>query len=92
MRREYFMAEDCPQCGQKDEPDRWLGARMGSTMWGHNYSCCSDKCGHAYLTNPKRIERDKAAARERINELRRHAYALERELERTESPSEDSPR
>lgn len=31
--------QDCPVCGKKE------GAFMGSTSWGHNYSCCSDSCG-----------------------------------------------
>lgn len=43
--RQYHMAADCPVCGDKDEKDAWRGARMGSTAWGHNFPCCSDKCG-----------------------------------------------
>lgn len=30
---------DCPGCGAKE------GGYMGSTAWGHNITCCSDKCG-----------------------------------------------
>lgn len=29
----------CPEC---DKPG---GAIMGSSRWGHNFSCCSDGCG-----------------------------------------------
>ena len=36
--REY-KNEDCPNCGAKE------GATMSSSEWGHNISCCSDKCG-----------------------------------------------
>lgn len=57
--KQYEMAEDCPQCGQKDEPYKWKGARMGSTSWGHDYMCCSDACGIAFKTNPKRLEMDR---------------------------------
>lgn len=55
----YYMANDCPNCGEKDEAWKWKGARMGSTKWGHNYSCCSDKCGFEFLNNPKRKELDR---------------------------------
>lgn len=38
--REYEMKhDDCPICGLKE------GATMGSSRWGHNYTCCSDECG-----------------------------------------------
>ena len=40
MFREFdYIREDCPVCGKKE------GATTGATSWGHNYSCCSDKCG-----------------------------------------------
>ena len=52
----YNLVEDCPECGQKDELNKWGGARMSSTEWGHSYSCCSEKCGIAFATNPKRFE------------------------------------
>lgn len=44
-RRRYYMAHDCPQCGAKDAPGEWGGARMSSSAWGHDFSCCSDECG-----------------------------------------------
>ena len=44
IRRE---APSCPNCGKPDS------ARMGSTEWGHGYSCCSDRCGKRLA---KRIE------------------------------------
>lgn len=31
--------DDCPNCGVVNS------AYMGSSVWGHNYSCCSDDCG-----------------------------------------------
>lgn len=45
MERQYWMAHDCPNCGEKDERGQWKGARMGSTAWNHSWACCSDKCG-----------------------------------------------
>lgn len=50
--RVEYPAPDCPNCGQKDEGNK-LGARMSSTTWGHNYSCCSDACGRRLA---KRLE------------------------------------
>jgi predicted nucleic acid-binding Zn ribbon protein len=52
------MAEDCPVCGEKDAPDSWRGARMGSTSWGHDYMCCSDECGRKYANSRERYQRD----------------------------------
>ena len=63
------MAADCPQCGQKDEPHKWKGARMGSTSWGHDYMCCSDACGIAFKTNPKRLEMDREKIKSKIAAL-----------------------
>lgn len=60
--RQYFLAEDCPVCGCKDEPETWGGARMSSSRWGHNFACCSDKCG---LELAKRLQaQEKAFKRE----------------------------
>jgi len=71
--RRYHLADDCPQCGQKDEPHMWKGARMGSTSWGHDYMCCSEACGVAFKSNPKRLEMD----REKIKiEIRNLQYKL----------------
>lgn len=41
----YLLAADCPVCGCKDAKDEWVGARMWSTEWRHDFPCCSDKCG-----------------------------------------------
>ena len=67
--KQYWMAEDCPNCGQKDELDKWKGARMGSTSWGHDYMCCSDACGTAFKTNPKRLKMDRAKIKSQIKAL-----------------------
>jgi YHS domain-containing protein len=71
--RQYWMAHDCPQCGQKDAPNTWRGARMSSSCWGHNYSCCSDACGKAFATNPRRFEMERA---ELIEQKSRLEYAI----------------
>jgi hypothetical protein len=42
---EYYIAPDCPNCGEKDSYGAWRGARMGSSKWGHGYPCCSNACG-----------------------------------------------
>jgi hypothetical protein len=34
-----YHAPPCPGCGKED------AARMGSSAWGHNLSCCGDVCG-----------------------------------------------
>jgi len=52
--RQYHFADDCPNCGEKDELNKWKGARMGATKWGHDYLCCSDKCGYEFLNSEKR--------------------------------------
>ncbi len=47
------MADDCPNCGQKDSEGAWEGARSGSSEWGHPFMCCSNACG---IRLGKRIE------------------------------------
>lgn len=44
----YWMAHSCPNCGLKDSEDSWSGARMISSEWGHDFSCCSDECGFEF--------------------------------------------
>lgn len=73
--RTYWMAPDCPNCGQKDEPHTNKGARMGCSDWGHNYSCCSDKCGREFLNS----EKHRAMERDR---LKQQIAALEHQLKR----------
>jgi len=63
VKKPYWMVQDCPNCGQKDEEGKYLGARMSSTEWGHNYSCCSEKCGREFLNS----ENHKALERQRIH-------------------------
>ena len=46
--KRYHMAHDCPNCGCKDELNKWGGARMHSSVWVHSFSCCSDECGIAF--------------------------------------------
>lgn len=41
---------NCPNCGKE------CGACCGSTDWGHNISCCSDKCGIAIGAKLKKNE------------------------------------
>lgn len=83
MKDQYWMAEDCPQCGEKDEEWKWKGARTGSTDWGHKYSCCSEKCGLAYRDNPKRHQRDVAILlrqRDALNRAIRESRRAEKRL------------
>lgn len=53
MDQRYLMAADCPVCGEKDEKDQWLGARMLASDWGHDFPCCSDTCGVELLEQIK---------------------------------------
>jgi len=39
MYRQQPVREPCPNCGAPK------GAIMGSSNWGHNITCCGDKCG-----------------------------------------------
>ena len=55
----YWMAHDCPSCGKKDEHGQWSGARMWSSTWGHDFSCCSESCGVAFATVVKEKEQTK---------------------------------
>lgn len=72
----YWLAEDCPQCGQKDSPGAWKGARVsGGAGVKHRFSCCSEACLLAYNDDPKRIEREREL-------LRSQRRALDGEIER----------
>jgi hypothetical protein len=57
MDKPYWMAHDCPQCGAKDEPHTWGGARMGCSTWGHYFMCCSDACGEAFAEKHRELEK-----------------------------------
>lgn len=74
--KRYFMAPDCPVCGQKDEEWKWLGARMGSTAWGHNYSCCSDACGIAFKDSSARYQMELQSVEHQIAGLKSKAAEL----------------
>ena len=66
----YRFAKSCPQCGQEDEEGKYKGARMGSTRWGHDFSCCSDECGYAFANNPKLKEAKALILQDKINSLK----------------------
>ena len=68
MNKLYILADDCPNCGEKDEPHLWKGARMGSTSWGHSFLCCSDKCGYEFLNSPEHKRRMRERLQEEIRE------------------------
>lgn len=72
----------CPQCGER-------GAFMGSTIWGHGYQCCSDKCGMAFKTNPKRVQLDIESLREEQAMLRHSMRHLKAELKMLQQPALD---
>ena len=79
MRKLYYWAADCPVCGEKDEEYQYKGARMGSTAWGHDYLCCSDKCGFAFKDSPKRRKMDMAKLVEKRNSINRQIKNLGQE-------------
>ena len=49
----------CANCGKID------GGYMGSTAWGHNYRCCSDRCGFRLK---KRIENGMYIDKEKVTQ------------------------
>lgn len=62
--RQYYMAHDCPHCGDKDAQGKWGGARMSSTEWPHRFTCCSDACGVAFGEKYKELEKTKKGRKE----------------------------
>ncbi|WP_186145985.1 hypothetical protein [Burkholderia gladioli] len=64
MRKPYLMTHDCPHCGEKDEPDAWMGARMSSSEWGHDFCCCSDACGRAFAEKHRELEKTRKGRRQ----------------------------
>ena len=58
------MAHDCPHCGDKDAQGKWGGARMMSTLWPHDFSCCSDACGKAFGVKWLGLEETKKGRKE----------------------------
>lgn len=77
---QYYLAEDCPNCGQQDGPGQWRGARVSSTSWGHGYACCSEQCGVAFATNPKRFEMELERIDGQIAGLQHERRELVKEL------------
>lgn len=67
-KQRYWMAHDCPNCGAKDEWGRWGGARMSSTEWMHDFSCCCDECGKAFA-NVVREKSETKAGRKYLSDL-----------------------
>lgn len=80
----------CPQCGKPE------GAFMGSSDWGHTFSCCSDACGIAYRDSPNRwqleleaAEFQLALAQQGVDRCRRRLAELRGEMP---APSRTRPR
>ena len=65
--KRYLLTHDCPQCGTKDAPYEWGGARMSSTAWGHDFTCCSEECGQAFAVT----WREKITTKQGRKELRK---------------------
>lgn len=64
MNPAHRVADPCPQCGKPDS------ARIGSSAWGHSYSCCSDECGIAFRDSPERRTREMLRIRGEIWHLK----------------------
>ena len=62
--------EDCPNC-------KTGKAFMGSSSWGHNIMCCSDKCGEDIA--------EKIEANTSSNKYRKAVESLERAKDRVRS-------
>jgi len=42
MHKQRYIPGPCANCGKPE------GGYMGSTVWGHDYYCCSEECGRAF--------------------------------------------
>ena len=86
----------CANCGKID------GGFMSSSAWGHDYKCCSDRCG---IRLKKRIENDMyppsesttnwhnpIPTREREQKLRYRIKHLEKQLKLNGSKPKGTPR
>lgn len=71
------VERSCPMCGQ-------FGASMSSTEWGHNWSCCSDKCGHAFRDSPQRARRELESAQINLRLAQAGVERWEREVAKWE--------
>lgn len=72
----YYKAQDCPNCGKEDDGVNNFGARMSCTSWGHNYPCCSDKCGREFLNSDKYIDKQLQEIQNDISNLKRRMKLL----------------
>jgi hypothetical protein len=70
MHEPYWLAADCPNCGQKDELEQFKGARLFNSEWGHSYSCCSEACGRAFLNSPQHKAKERERIKREIKQLR----------------------
>lgn len=72
----HYIAGPCPGCGKPD------AARMSSSRWLHNISCCSDQCG-------KRVGEALQVARESneyvfFEQMKQHAESMLHKIETEE--------
>lgn len=89
MHEQYWMAADCPNCGEKDIKDRYKGARQHNSTWGHIFPCCSSECGRAFLNNPKRLEMEIELAEMRQRSATNEVAGLRSELKLLEKKSDE---
>jgi len=75
MHKQYWFAGNCPNCGQEDEYEQYKGARKASSKWGHDYACCSEKCGLEYAEKLKLSKKP-----QEIADLKSRIYDLEHDL------------
>jgi len=85
MREPYYLADDCPNCGQKDSTDAYKGARMGSSAWGHDYACCSEACGVAFENSAKRWQLELHEVDREIKNLKDHRKYLLKKFKKNKS-------
>ena len=84
MNEHYWMAADCPNCGEKDEMWQYKGARQSNSDWGHPYSCCSDKCGREFATSIKRKQMELESTKLELAQLKSRVARLEKEIREIE--------
>lgn len=71
MRHDQIYAPGpCPVCGKPD------GAVMGASRWGHDASCCSDRCGFLYAESNTKTQARIVRLTETIRAARAELRAL----------------
>ena len=72
--RDVYIPGPCSHCGKPG------GGTMGSSSWGHDYYCCSDKCGAAFASTKKRFHLDLQEAEADLRHAKAKVESIRRDL------------